>query len=369
MEHQTLNIFSHPEFEIQAKGFQNSYELYDIVATDDSRYSKRNQRTTATSICRFCGLGYPDTKFSNLSHLLSKMIGNTNLYSGFECDKCNAKFSNYESDLADFLGIGRSITGLSCPKGTVGYVGRKIGAKSRSFVGNNILILAPEDVKREGTKTTISYVKNAYTLAKVYKALLKCALSLLSDKEVKNYYRHAIDYLSGKGIITSGAVIMGYQLSFQTNFPLHVYAFRKKFKKDAIPTHMMCFYFQNHIIAFPLPFHEEDNFYSTELDILLPPPYFVSEKDMAPAMPVSFLRDMTSIAKVDSEEESIIIQIDPEDLKDSIYYDPYTDTYERAEYNPASPKYLIFTKPDLTIDPRELSAFMAAFTKKQMEGK
>jgi len=367
MEQQALNIFSHPEFESQAKEFQKRYDLYDIVATGDSRYSKRNQRTTAASICRFCGLGYPDTKFSNLSHLLSKMIGNTNLYSGFECDKCNEKFSDYENDLADFLGISRSITGMSGEKQAPGFVGRRIGAKSRSFAGNNILIIAPEDVKREGTKTTISYVKKAYSPFKIYKALLKCALSLLSEQEVNRDYNRAINCLNGKAAMTSGATISGYQLSFQSNFPLHVYTFKKRIIEDKVPTHVMCFYFQNHIIVLPLPFHNADH--GGDLDILVPPPYFVSSQDLTNLIPTPFIRDMTSNIKVDDDEENIVIQLDPQSLKKICRYDPVTDTIEDAEYNPSDQKYFILTKEGVTIDPKAFSDFMAEFTKEQTKGK
>lgn len=287
------------------------------------------------------------------------MIGNTNLYSDFECDKCNERFSGLENDFADFLGISRSIAGLSGEKQTRGFVGRKIGAKSRSFAGNNILIIAPEDVKREGTKTTISYIKNAFTPSNVYKALLKCSLSLLSDDEVKGNYWRAIDYLADRCVIKSRAVIRGYHLSFQTTLPLHIYTFRKKVKEDKIPTHVMCFYFQNHIIVFPLPFHEAD-IHTSDLDILLPPPYFVGQEDMVNSLPTPFLRDMTSSAKVDNEEDNIIFQIAHDSLKDLYYYDPATDKYEQTGYNPVTPKYLIITKEGVTVNPKELSAFIKA---------
>lgn len=363
MSQDTFSIFSHPDFEDRATQFQEKYDLVDFLITGDSRYSKRNLRPYSNRNCRFCGLSNPDTKFFDLSHLLPQMIGNTNLYSDFECDKCNKFFSGLENDLGAFLGVSRSITGLSGDKRAPGFVGRKLGAKSRSFVGDNILIIAPEDVKREGTKTTITYIKNAFTPANVYKALLKCVLSLLKDEELKENYARGIDYLSGKGVITSGAVISGYQLSFRTNMPLHVYTFRKKIKEDQIPTHVMCFYFQNHIITFPVPLDEQGYVYSS--DIFLPPPYFASEQDMTTLNPLPFLRDMSSIAKVDNEEDNIIIQLDPKSLTDLYRYDPATDTSEEVEYNPGKPRYIILTKDDVTIDPKALSAFI----QEQMEEK
>lgn len=365
MEMQTLHIFSHPGFDTWAKQFYDKYNLVDIITVGDSRYSKRNLRGYSIRICRFCGLSYPDTKFSNLSHLLPQMIGNTNLYSDFECDKCNAKFSGFENDLAGFLGISRSITGLSDEKQAPGFAGRRIGAKSRSYIGSNILIIAPEDVKKEGDKTTISYIKNAFTPSNVYKALFKCALSLLSDNEVNTNYRLALRYLAGKYAINNGAVITGYQLSFQTNFSLRVYIFRKKSNEDRIPTHVMCFQFQNHIISFPLPLHRADLCNASESEILFPPPYFTNEKDMITSMPVHFLRDMSSSVKIDDEEENFFFQLEPESLKDLCRYDPNTGKYEKVDYGSTTTKYIIVFKDGATVDPDTLIPFI----KEQMEGK
>jgi len=360
-----IEIFPHPSFLNRATQFQKKYNLVNILVPGDQKYSRRNLRSYSSRTCRFCGLSYPNTPFSNYSHLLPQMIGNTNLYSDFECDKCNETFSRFENDLAGFLGVSRSITGLSGEKQATGFSGRKIGVKSRSFVGDNILIIAPEDAQREGTTTTLTYLKNSFTPANVYKALLKCALSLLKEEEIRENYTHAIDYLSGRGVIMSGAVISGYQLSFKANMPLHVYIFHKKVLEDHVPTYVMCFYFQNHIITFPIPFDEVNNAGVSEQDIILPPPYFANEDALTALMPVPFIRDMCSIDKVEDEEDKIIIQVDPESLTNLSRYDPVTDTHEDAEYNLDIPKYIILTKDGVTIDPKNLSAFI----KKQMEGK
>lgn len=364
MEQIMFDILSHPDFDNRARLFYEKYNMLPIISSGDPRYSKRSLKNYKERTCRFCGRRYGQTSFSNYSHLVPQLIGNTSMYSDFECDECNLIFSSYENDLAEFLGISRSIIGMAGEKKTKGFVARRLTAKSRSFIGNNILIIAPEDVKRDGNKTTITYSKNAFVPANVYKALLKSALSLINEVEIKENYQYALDYLAGKIFINEGAMIGGYKLSFNLSFPLHIYMFQKKETQDKIPTHVMAFYFQNQIILFPLPLHRLDiPFYNTKYDIVIPPPYFVNKADMDAAFPTSFIRDLASTEKITNEEESVTYVLDAESLKNAWAYDPVTDKHEQKEYGSAGLKYMILTKNGLTVDPKEFSAFI----REQME--
>lgn len=232
-------LFYHPQFTEQAKFSKDKYDLVDFVFPGMDRFARRNLKGYSSRTCRFCGRSYPDTAFANDSHLLPKLIGNTNLYSEFECDDCNAFISKFENDLASYLGVSRSIVGLQGEKKTKGFDARRLKAKSRSFLGDNILIIAPEDVKTEGDATSISYTKNTFVPARAYKALLKSALSILSEAEVKQKYRKAIDYLQGKINLTKGAIIGGYRFPFSMNLPLHVLCFRRKeLDNNSVPEYM-----------------------------------------------------------------------------------------------------------------------------------
>jgi len=364
MEQMTLGVFFPPGSEEQAELFFDKYDMKGIVANGDPTYGKRTLRGYSTRTCRFCGRCYPNVSFSDYSHLLPQLIGNSNLYSDFECDDCNKGFSEMENDLADFLGISRSITGFSSDKKTKGFKGRRLTAKSRSFIGDNILILAPEDL--EGTKDQLSfrYTKNAFAPIRVYRALLKSALSLLSDTEVQGNYNLALEFLGGKDFLKQGAVIAGYQLAFRINLPLHVYRFEKKRREDPLPTHLFAFYFQNHIIVFPVPFHRQDlSPIENDYNFLLPPACFVSEEDRDNAMPLSFIRDMSSAETVDNEEETITMSMDPKVLENACVYDPGTGKIEQKNYHFGNTKYLILVKPGATVNPAEFSDFI----KKVME--
>ena len=351
MEKQILNILTHPAFEERSKLFYEKYNLKDILITGDSRYSKRSLKTSLKRTCIFCKRSNPETTFSNHSHLIPQLIGNPDLYSDFECDKCNAIFSTFENDLANFLGISRSISGLN-------------GNKSRSYIGNNILIIAPEDFERVGKTTNIKYIKNAFIPSHVYKSLIKSALSIIGDNEVSLNYEHAIQYLQGNGEIREGAFISGYKLSFKLNLPLHVYFFEKKRNSEKIPTHIIVFHFQNNIISLPVPLHRNDIcFYKNPYDIPIPPPYFTNQQSLENAMPSGFHRDLSSNESIINEEEIIKYSLDTEDLSNSCVYNPSIDEVTQNIYERGPIKFLIMTRDGVTVDPKTFSTFI----KKQME--
>lgn len=359
VQYNKLEVFLHPAFSKQAELFDEKYELFKFVYVGDEHYSKKNLKARSSRTCRFCGLSYPDTAFSNLSHLLPQLIGNSNLYSDFECDKCNALFSSFENDLAAYLGISRSIVGLHDKKNAPGFTARRIKAKSRSFIGDNILILAPEDIVVKGAGVSLNYTKNPYTPSNVFKAFLKSALSLLDEEDIKRDYRKAIDYLGGKNRLTRGAIIGGYKLSFIKNIPLHVFCFKKRNETEQIPNHVICFNFQSQIISFPIPV--DNTLESSNLDewqTILPPPYFLREKIMKDAFPIPFFKDLTSTTEVKDEEDSFPIQVDPKYLESAWSYNPATDTHQQEKLDLSQIKHIILAKEGVMVDPKELSDFI-----------
>jgi len=359
VEQKKYGLHAHPSYQKNAELFYEKYELLDLIIVGDERYSKRNLKGYTSRTCRFCKRSYPDAKFSNYSHLLPQLIGNSNLYSDFECDDCNAHFSSYENDFAGYLGISRSIAGLHGEKRTPGFTARRMRAKSRSFIGNNILIISPEDIKVDGNTTTIAYTKNPYIPANVYKALLKSSLSILNIDVIEKHYKSASAYLMGKVKITQGAIIGGYHFPFIMNMPLHVIYFKSRVEDEKIPSHVMCFYFQNRIIFFPLP-EDLDDLPSKPSDkkIIVPPPFFIDKTMIYRTQPKQFISDLFSENSVLDEEEVINLQLDPKDLENASCYDPVTDTHQIKKYDPAGMRTLILARDGVTVDPKALSTFI-----------
>jgi hypothetical protein len=356
---ETLQIFAHPDFEERAKLFYEKYDLKEIIIQGDEQRSKKNLKGNRVRRCVFCQNSYPEASFSSYSHLVPQLIGNSNLYSDFECDHCNEVFSGYENDLANFLGVSRSVLGINSEKIAPSFVARKLSAKSRSYISDNILIIAPEDLKIDGHTRKIKYFKNPFEPSRVYKALLKSALSIVGERAISENYKHALDYLKGNFEITKGAFISGYNLSFQLNLPLHIYLFEKKIKNDPIPTHFVVFHFHNNIIAIPIPLHKEDSFfYNKSFDILVPPPYFINYKNMKIAFPSSYFRDLADHEKITNEEEIITFQLDPKSIENTAIYDTLKGEFIKEEREFGKVKYLIIMREGMTIDPEKFSTFI-----------
>lgn len=67
-------------------------------------------------ICRFCGKTEPEVKFEKRAHVVSEFLGNRSLFSHYECDECNERFSKYGGNLADALMFYRGVIGAKRKK-------------------------------------------------------------------------------------------------------------------------------------------------------------------------------------------------------------------------------------------------------------
>src|ERR1044072_8787003 len=128
-----IQLSPHPDYVREAVKFWEQYEVIDMVMPADIRYDKRNLKPKHERVCKFCGFSMPEVKFPDEAHLLSEMIGNKDLFSDFECKACNLKLSNYENDLANFLGISRTILRVNTKGGIPDFKsqGKKLIARAK----------------------------------------------------------------------------------------------------------------------------------------------------------------------------------------------------------------------------------------------
>src|SRR5438046_2508594 len=107
-----LGWYPHSSLTTWAEAFEDKYQMVDMIRVGDTTFAKNKTRQQQGRHCIFCNKSYPEVTFKHAAHLLSRMIGNTDLFSTFECDECNSRFSLLETDVASFLGLGRSISGM-----------------------------------------------------------------------------------------------------------------------------------------------------------------------------------------------------------------------------------------------------------------
>ena len=56
-------------------------------------------------MCRFCGKKHPEVKFKMITHAIPEFTGNKTLISEYECDTCNALFSQMETQMSNYMNI------------------------------------------------------------------------------------------------------------------------------------------------------------------------------------------------------------------------------------------------------------------------
>lgn len=352
-----LGWFPHSAFTTWAVPFEDKYQMVDMLMVGDTAFARNKAKKQQGRHCIFCNKSYPEVSFKNAAHLLSRMIGNTDLFSTFECDACNNLFSKLESDVASFLGVGRSITGMAEERKAPGYPGIGLNAKSLIFNNKKLLVIHKENAERnlEDGSTKLPYQKASYMPANVYKLFLKCVLSMLPNDEVVTDFQLALTHLRG-GTCLGGAHINVFRFPPTVNMPLHVYLFKRKSDEDKIPLYVASFYFDNVVVNVPVLLHRRDmEFMDQTVELTAAPPYFAHDCDLHPITPTFSTHDLSSPYKLKYEAEEIVMQFKSDDLAKTSSFDTKTGTTTQGAYNPAGSKYFIQAEAGTTFTQEELT--------------
>ncbi len=352
-----IGWFPHPEFASWAKPFEDKYQMIDMLMVGDPAFAKNKTHKQEGRNCIFCNKGYPERSFKSAAHLISKMIGNPDLYSTFECDTCNNLFSSFETDVASFLGLGRSIHGLQTPRKNPGFSGIGLEAKSIMFKNRNVVVIHNKNAERntEEGSTTLKYKKPSYTPANVYKLFLKCALSVLPKEEVVSDFQLALKHLQG-GTVLGGAHLNIFRFPITISMSLHAYIFKKKVLSSKLPMYVVSFYFYNLVVTVPVLLHRDD-LRILDQTIVLPaaPPYFIYGNEIDKIVPSFSRYDLSSPLKLKNEPEEIKLQFNKSELDNSSRFDPKSGLVTQTAYAPADPKYFITTEEETIFTKEELT--------------
>jgi hypothetical protein len=337
-----LNLSPLEGYEKQTDRFVKAYDLIDTILP--VRSNKKQLKHPKKRSCRFCNHSFPNVKFSKTAHLFPELLGNKLLFSDFECDSCNKKFGVYENELAHFLGLERAINGVRVKEKTPKFKSAdglikvetaisdssQVAIVSREKTGNEAITYNKEDDKIE-----ISFRKPAYSPNKVYKALLKIALSLLPQNEIANDYKIALDYLMGRNPNKlNGCFISGYRLPIGYNFPIHSFIFKKRDSKFQVPTHVMALYYQSTVLAIPIPLNRSDfSFLGKEIEMPLYPPLFSQLTYTKGLEVLPFQGDLSSEEKI-REYDSLYFLLQKDEMANSYKKDLKTGIIEKADFNP-----------------------------------
>lgn len=287
--------------------FFDTYQIETVFNTTIS--NKKHLKSKADRICRYCGLSMPDVTFKNNAHMIPEMLGNKSFFSDFECDSCNKLFGTYEDHFAKMLEPYRTlyeVKGKENKIPTFDPINENIRIESNDFFGKKNIKISRKTIDfktfsfdKENEAIDINFDIHSFSPQKVYKFLLKLALSMIPDEEVKKDYQIALDYLLNKtnGKLLGG-VISGYYIT-PTRFNTQVFLFRKKDSKLPTFTHFMALYTLNRIYTLPVTLNKNDFwFYGKKIKAVNYPPLFVGKSvDFSRLKIEPFYGIMSSVAK------------------------------------------------------------------------
>ncbi|MPS73038.1 MAG: hypothetical protein E2590_07770 [Chryseobacterium sp.] len=259
-----MNIYTYSGNIEHLKAFDDEYQLKSMY-TPPINNQRRQLKKISERTCRFCGKKSDETTFKGKPHIISRLFGNNSGVSDYECGKCNNHFSGFESDMANFLGLNRSVNalGVQTPPTFKSYDGN-IVAKKNNFNGFEGIEIESNKQgtiqKLDGGIIEFNVIHNPYIPINIFKCLLKIALTVIPDDEVENY-KVCFDFLmenNNEEYLAQHAKQIHKGLSgFNVRFP-YVLFFRKRNLESKLPTHWIKLYYQDSYIQFYIPCHKDD---------------------------------------------------------------------------------------------------------------
>lgn len=212
--------------------------------------------TDSQKRCRYCGKTVPEVSFNKKEHIFPESIGNKLFISkGCECDDCNKFFGeNYENDLNAFLFPCIVLNGIVGKNGHKKY--KSFDTTSTVDFSNDILTIKEQigkaKIRFDEANKQIFYDFDIqpYSLAKVYKILLKMALAILPEDSVKDYQ------IMNNNIMND--CLLGYEYLIYNFYPgfnrfdLATIGWIRKSDDSTLPTYQFAIMNGNFLLQIPL---------------------------------------------------------------------------------------------------------------------
>lgn len=339
--------------------FQEHYSIQNLIVPPPDPISGLKKKEDR--MCRFCSKKYPEVTFEKAAHIIPHMLGNEFLISDFECDSCNKVFSVYENQMANYLGISRTLWRVKGKKGVPNFYspGNYTYAKTEAFFNlKEAVILAAQKYEfdlKEGT-CTIEYDKNPYRPIQVFKIFLKIALCMMSEEELVNYSNNLALLLTGKEDIhyKENPFFRIYRASLPDHHNPIAILFKKRSQELKIPTHVMVFFFRDMFFQILIPNHLEDiSFYSEGFQGYLMPPFHFEEAYVHHDN-IGLKVDDMSEYELRREKGTIWQKFDPKIIENLAAYDPVTGEYIDKKFDPeAIVKIILIEDGEIVTFPKQ----------------
>lgn len=312
------------EYQALYHAFTAVYSM-DVLAVHPSHKPKLRPRPQR--VCRFCGEQMPKVSFRREAHILSQLLGNRNWISDMECDDCNGLFSVYENDLANFIGITRTLGYYAGSGGIPKYKAPdgslELGKLETEGLERRLRLVVKGDsavsFNEKDGEFTLHVAKHTYTPLNAYKALLKTAYMLLPQSELSHYTainnilrtpKHDSSLQGSPFFRFIGYFLPGNPLPSPVMF---CYKKRAEYAQENYPDRVFVVYFQNYIYQLFLPFCTLDDWiYKGPGEVKLPRAMpWVDRKWIEQfEKPIAHNLDMSSNQAVKGEEQRITLVYD-----------------------------------------------------------
>ncbi len=181
-------------------------ESYDtLLFRDFDPGAKKEVLGKKGSACRFCLRSKPEVKFSADAHVIPAFVGNKVLFTRYECNECNARFSEFEDDLAKMTMGDRALAQVPKRKG---FASLKPQGKKSSFERGQKGVIIKQyldegifTLDSENSQLVTTYETQPFRSLGAYKALAKAAFTLLPDGELANFQELRL-WLNEKDVVT-----------------------------------------------------------------------------------------------------------------------------------------------------------------------
>lgn len=329
---QKINVFIPKDERVFADNFLNTYEPCVYQGTVES--NKREIKKVKNRVCRFCNKNSQQVTFKTKPHLISKLLGSRNFFSVEECDECNSLFKSYESNLASYLGIYRTINSTINETKIPGFESGNRNIKIKNYAG--IIHIKRSDINKDleydalKNELKFSIQTQSYTPELVYNAFLKMALSIMPKNEIKEY-QFALKFLRDKTIYQSFKEIKQIQIvesNITYEFPIALLYKRKpQIESSKFPLHIFCLYVKNFMFQISFPLHDENLKRIQNLLTIKIAPYVLIGSSDNEEVSIRRSHDDLQSSQTNNLDNSLTMKFDVESLNNLIAFDGKTKSF------------------------------------------
>lgn len=228
-----------------------------FVHLDEDKTIYLGDKKTLT--CRFCKRSKPEVNFKQDTHALPEFTGNKYLFSYYECDDCNQKFSVLESNMAEYMKLYHTMAQVKGKKGVPSFK-PNMQQNSRIDVGaDKVNIQSHEgddfsfDINEVNKIITINGART-YVPSLVFKCLTKIALTIMPETELVNFVETMEWVYSDKKILNKLPPVLFHMYAGMKPFDfISCTLFRRKeTHKDSVPYMMFMLAYSNFVFQLPI---------------------------------------------------------------------------------------------------------------------